>query len=118
MPMTFTKVTYCDVGQNFTFIQMTPQGLKSVTIPIDAVDEKKLFKAGNNWAGVVKPLYISSFEDDATHFISSRSTNSATLPQAKIEISAIKSEYVEIYDLVMEEDKQGEPDDYMSYSGI
>ena len=116
--MIFSKVTYCNVGQNFTFTQMTPQGLKSVTILIDVVDEKKLFKAGNNWAGVVKPLpyNMDMFKDDATHFIGS--TNSATISQAKIEISAIKSEYVEIYDLIMVEDTQGEPEDYMYSSGI
>ena len=115
---TYTKVSYCDEAQNFTFTQWTTRGLKSVVFHIEKIGQKIMFKTGGDWAGFVKLSIYSSkekniYEDSAKYFIDSGSKNSVQTEEAKMEISTINSEYIEIFDLVITEDEQKEPDDYI-----
>ena len=112
---TYTKVSYCDEAQNFTFTQWTTKGLKSVVFHTEKIGQKIIFKAGVNWAGFVKLKYDYSYiyKDSAEYFIDSGSKNSVKTEETKIEISTINSEYIEIFDLVITEDEQKEPDDYI-----
>ena len=112
---TYTKVSYCDEAQNFTFTQWTTKGLKSVVFHIEKIGQKIIFKAGVNWAGFVKLKYDYSYiyKDSAEYFIDSGSKNSVKTEETKIEISTINSEYIEIFDLVIREDEQKEPETYI-----
>ena len=114
---TYTKVSYCDEAQNFTFTQWTTRGLKSVVFHIENIGQKIIFKTGVDWAGYVKFKYEISgkniYEDSTKYFIGSGSKNSVKTEETKIEISTINSEYIEIFDLVITEDEQKEPDDYI-----
>ena len=115
----YTKVTYCSKGQNFTFQQSTDNdiGRESITFQIQKVNKKEIFKMGANWAGYVKFDWSHNgtnfYKDSAKYFIDEESKNSAETKEAKIEISAVKS-YMKISDLVITEDEQKEPKRYIS----
>ena len=53
------------------------------------------------------------YEDSTKYFIDSGSKNPVKTEETKIEISTINSEYIEIFDLVIREDEQKEPETYI-----
>ena len=108
----YTQVTYCEKGQNVTFHQMTQDGLKSKTFKVEEIDKMVQFKAGSDWASVPKKksYYCNTFEDGQRFYSNDwpdhwGAENKVSSEQTEIHIATFDSEYAEISDLVIKEEK-------------
>ena len=113
----FTQVTFCDKAQNLTFHQMTDEGLKTATFHIPKIGKNVGFRAGPNWASILKETSRRPFlqtgddwlQDEEIYYLSADKNNKINSDATKFVITSMRSEFAEVFDLIIKEEEPVKP---------